>query len=125
MSMQLLVHSKLRPAMVVVAAALMIAAAARPTVQMFQPRSVSVVNMLSDRKLIVHCRSKDDDLGAHVVEVGSELRWVFVPLDATLFWCKLAVEDRRHSFDAYDGLKGDICCRDIHWMTSYPRDQAL
>ncbi|CAN1779584.1 hypothetical protein LINPERHAP1_LOCUS14784 [Linum perenne] len=54
--------------------------------------------------LIVHCRSKNDDLKAHCVPTGSNISWSFeYAYILTLFWCKLAMQDKCIHFDAYDG----------------------
>ncbi|CAI0542444.1 unnamed protein product [Linum tenue] len=76
---------------------------AQPSIQEL---TVHVANKLSNKILIVHCRSKDDDLGALVVEIGAEMSWRFEGLGETLFWCSLAVEDKRLSFVAY--YEGDM-----------------
>ncbi|CAL1414926.1 unnamed protein product [Linum trigynum] len=85
--------------MVVVLATIMVIMA-RPSVQ----DTVSITNLLSDKILIVHCRSKDDDLGDHGVAIGDSFSWSFEPnvFGGTLFWCNLAVEDKRISFKAYE-----------------------
>ncbi|CAI0427451.1 unnamed protein product [Linum tenue] len=77
---------------------------ARPSIQ----DSVYVTNKLRDKMLMVHCRSKDDDLGAHGLAVGESFEWSFDPswLGETLFWCSLAVEDKCLSFVAY--YEGDM-----------------
>ncbi|CAI0394808.1 unnamed protein product [Linum tenue] len=66
--------------------------------------SVTITNHLTQKVLIVHCRSKDNDLGAHAVDVGATIHWSFGPnlFGGTLFWCKLAVQDKRISFVAYE-----------------------
>ncbi|CAI0396665.1 unnamed protein product [Linum tenue] len=69
---------------------------------------VDIKNALSaGKRLIAHCRSKDDDIGAQVIEEGSSLHWSFEAVSETLFWCNLAVEDRRLSFTVYDRSSGD------------------
>ncbi|CAL1414922.1 unnamed protein product [Linum trigynum] len=71
---------------------------------------VQVSNQLSSKILIAHCRSKDDDLGARVIIVGKDTGWSFEAdiSGVTLFWCNLAVEDKRLSFTAFDGdMYGD------------------
>ncbi|CAI0394850.1 unnamed protein product [Linum tenue] len=74
--------------------------------------TVQVINQLSSKVLIVHCASKDDDLGAHAVEINVAFQWSFNTIQvggATLFWCNVAVEDKRLSFVAYDqGLKNSF-----------------
>ncbi|CAN1278307.1 S-protein homolog 21 [Linum perenne] len=62
-----------------------------------------VANNLSSKLiLIVHCHSGDDDLKAHTVAYGSEYSWNFGMniWGSTLFWCNLAVQDKRLSFVA-------------------------
>ncbi|CAI0394837.1 unnamed protein product [Linum tenue] len=78
----------------------MIIIMARPSVQV----TVNITNQLTQKILIVHCRSKDDDLGAHAVAVGESIHWSFRDnfFGGTHFWCKLAVEDKRISFAAYE-----------------------
>ncbi|CAL1358795.1 unnamed protein product [Linum trigynum] len=79
----------------------MIIFAPRPSVQ----EIVYVANNVTDGKaVIVHCQSGDDDLGGFAVAVGYRIHWQFSPnlFGGTLFWCKLAFEDRRASFVAYD-----------------------
>ncbi|CAI0394811.1 unnamed protein product [Linum tenue] len=110
---------------------------ARPSVSI--PSSVNITNQLSEKILIVHCQSKDTDLGAHALAVGASFHWSFGTnfFGGTLFWCKLAVENRRISFVAYkeyydvfgrwlvcdDGLYGTPKDRPVflkaQWMRPY------
>ncbi|CAN1779574.1 Self-incompatibility protein S1 [Linum perenne] len=63
---------------------------------------VHVTNKLtSNRTLIAHCGSKNDDIRAIAITVGSSIDWSFEPNLSTLFWCNLAVEDKRLSFTAF------------------------
>ncbi|CAN1805384.1 hypothetical protein LINPERHAP1_LOCUS24255 [Linum perenne] len=55
--------------------------------------------------LILHCQSGDDDLHARVIPVGSEFTWLFTLTGGTLFWCDLAVQDKRVHIDVVDGEK--------------------
>ncbi|CAN1190427.1 S-protein homolog 28 [Linum perenne] len=82
-----------------------------PSIQYFE--RVSITNNLTGLALIAHCHSKDDDLGAHVVSVGSDLSWSFDMSGKTLFACHLAVQDKRIHFVAYKdmGRFRDTC----HW----------
>ncbi|CAN1779581.1 Self-incompatibility protein S1 [Linum perenne] len=77
-----------------------------------------VTNSISDNLvLIVHCQSKDDDLRATRVPVGSELKWRFSPaiFASTLFWCNVAVRDKRLSFAAYEELEPNVYPRAVYW----------
>ncbi|CAN1805393.1 Self-incompatibility protein S1 [Linum perenne] len=73
--------------------------------------TVHVTNCLSSNlTLIVHCHSKDDDLKARGIPPGLETSWSFVPnfiFHVTLFWCNLAVQDKRLSFVAYQQGRDD------------------
>ncbi|CAL1363684.1 unnamed protein product [Linum trigynum] len=57
------------------------------------------------KALIIHCASADDDLGARAVNAGEVYSWHFEDnwqvLRNALFWCNLALEDERVSFQAY------------------------
>ncbi|CAN0927752.1 S-protein homolog 74 [Linum grandiflorum] len=69
---------------------------------MARDMTVGVKNGLSSElAVIVHCQSKNDDLKAHVVQVGSQIQWSFGFYFATLFWCDLALQDKRLSFNAF------------------------
>ncbi|CAI0436571.1 unnamed protein product [Linum tenue] len=67
---------------------------------------VHIVNELSDPKavLLVHCKSKDDDLGVHYVTVDNEYTWRFKPdvIKETMYWCYLAYNNRHVAFEAYN-----------------------
>ncbi|CAN0862944.1 S-protein homolog 21 [Linum grandiflorum] len=93
---------------------ILIIMAACPSAQ----ESVIITNKLSSKALIVHCRSKDTDLGAHVVSIGSDLAWSFddAIFGTTLFWCHLAVGDKRLHFTAYEDLRGFP--GRTHWMVN-------
>ncbi|CAN1190431.1 S-protein homolog 2 [Linum perenne] len=80
---------------------ILIISGAGPSIQ--DDEKVSIKNQLSNGALIVHCHSGDDDLGAHLVSVGSDWSWSFSDemFGNTLYWCHLAVHDRRIRFNAY------------------------
>ncbi|CAL1414912.1 unnamed protein product [Linum trigynum] len=72
--------------------------------------TVSVANKLSSKKaVIVHCQSADDDLHGHAVVPDTPYSWSFgASVDAgTLFWCRLAFQDKRLGFTAYHASNGD------------------
>nr|KJB26087.1 hypothetical protein B456_004G224600 [Gossypium raimondii] len=63
-----------------------------------------VVNGLSNgRILLVHCKSKDDDLGIHNLTADTEFTWKFKPnfFGGTLFWCYMAHSNFHAAFDAF------------------------
>ncbi|WCJ38147.1 Plant self-incompatibility protein S1 family [Euphorbia peplus] len=77
---------------------------------------VVVSNELSPSKvLLVHCKSKNDDLGIHNLSKNQNFTWKFHPntiIGNTLFWCYTAPDDKSHaSFDAYkESFTLTDCC---------------
>lgn len=66
---------------------------------------IHVVNGLTNAQtLLVHCKSKDNDLGEHDLNGGTEYNWTFRVnfWDTTLFWCYLQKPDgKSSSFEAF------------------------
>ncbi|CAN1269889.1 S-protein homolog 24 [Linum perenne] len=63
--------------------------------------------------MMIHCKSKDDDLGTHYIDDGKEYTWQFRPkvaFDNTQFSCYVApLRVARHvQFDAYVNNKFKI-----------------
>ncbi|CAI0459046.1 unnamed protein product, partial [Linum tenue] len=56
-------------------------------------------------QLLVHCKSKEDDLGLHYIAVNDEFQWHFrnEVFKQTLFWCRLQPSHniRAAAFEAY------------------------
>ncbi|CAI0394852.1 unnamed protein product [Linum tenue] len=75
--------------------------------------------------LIVHCRSKDDDLGAHGLEIDAGFSWSFQAMVSTLFWCNLAVEDKRVSFQAFVNGKTYVAYLDVRDSGVYDGDNLF
>ncbi|KAE8659936.1 hypothetical protein F3Y22_tig00116959pilonHSYRG00018 [Hibiscus syriacus] len=76
------------------------------SIEDFWDRSVGVTirNDLENRKdLIIHCKSKDDDLGVHVLSYKESYDFRFVPhlLGRTLFFCRMTWNGKSHWFDVY------------------------
>ncbi|CAL1375883.1 unnamed protein product [Linum trigynum] len=86
---------------------------AHPSTQMI---TIDVKNELCSLNVIAHCQSKDDDLRAQVLDTGSVLSWNFTArygVGATVFWCNLAVRDKRLSFTAFNA---DNDKNDMYWV---------
>ncbi|KAK9103605.1 hypothetical protein Sjap_020859 [Stephania japonica] len=83
---------------------------------------VRVMNRLGHGKRVnVHCKSKDDDIGNRVLADGEELGWHFyVNFDfSTLFFCDVQWDTGTwYHFDAYnaDSSFFDRCGTDCVWM---------
>ncbi|KAE9587765.1 putative plant self-incompatibility S1 [Lupinus albus] len=68
--------------------------------------------------LTVHCKSKDDDLGVHVLKYDEEYKFQFEPsfLQNTLFFCGFTWDSKLHWFDIYDQDRDVTECRpDCKW----------
>jgi hypothetical protein len=99
---------------------------------------VNIVNQLShNKRLFVHCKSKDDDLGPHHVQ--SKDRFVFRFVEnfywaTTLFWCSMSKDRKSYaSFDVFwsadnheknknFNLQGLTGTREIIWLV---RDDGI
>ncbi|XP_023520577.1 S-protein homolog 1-like [Cucurbita pepo subsp. pepo] len=65
---------------------------------------IHVVNGLSKLGLLVHCQSKDDDLGYHrLLNHGDDYQWNFKVSfwGSTLYWCKLETPQAYVSFESF------------------------
>ncbi|CAN1195917.1 S-protein homolog 5 [Linum perenne] len=69
--------------------------------------------------LMVHCKSKEDDLGAHFVPVNNEYQWRFRRnlVKETLYWCHLvATNNRASTFDVFNNhLKNYEVSNNLYW----------
>lgn len=97
---------------------------------------VRVFNDMKNReKLFIHCKSRDNDLGLHNLNVGRQLTWKFREnlWSSTLFWCYIRNQNRHVSlevFNAYDPnlyykCKGLECIWSIREDGIYVRNKAL
>ncbi|KAJ0035194.1 hypothetical protein Pint_25287 [Pistacia integerrima] len=62
--------------------------------------------------LKIHCKSRDDDLGEHVLSYRQSFGFHFWNniFDTTLFYCNMSWNEASHSFDIYDELRDDDYC---------------
>ncbi|KAJ8747306.1 hypothetical protein K2173_013089 [Erythroxylum novogranatense] len=70
--------------------------------------SVTIYNQMKDgSNFTVHCKSKDDDLGSHVVQVGSPYEWKFRVnfFATTLFFCDAYWKDKSIGFNGYEAKR--------------------
>ncbi|XP_062104481.1 S-protein homolog 5-like [Humulus lupulus] len=67
------------------------------------PEEVVILNNLGDFDLSVHCKSKDDDLGVHILRLNDTYSFRFKRnfWDTTLFFCGFRWADQFHWFDIY------------------------
>lgn len=92
--------------------------------QFFIHNTVRVINDLGKgSSLSIHCYSKDDDLGLHVLANGQFTEWSFknnIGL-TTLFWCNIKYSYRGYivikSFDAFKAKKELYRCSQRCWRS--------
>lgn len=88
--------------------------------------TVEIYNRLGDgNDLAVHCQSKDDDLGPHVLPNSANFKIRFRPswTNTTLFYCKLQWQGTSLTFDVYAYQRDFIRCRD--WCYWEVRQQGV
>ena len=70
---------------------------------------VNILNEMTASTLNVHCKSKDDDLGEHVLRVGDNYNWSFKEnfWITTLFWCRFSSKYGQVSGDVFWTAKWD------------------
>ncbi|KAK8572425.1 hypothetical protein V6N12_028478 [Hibiscus sabdariffa] len=83
---------------------------------------VLIYNDLTQGKdLIVHCKSKDDDLGVRHIAYGNNFEFHFRPtfLRRTLFHCTFQWDTVTHRFDIYVQVRDYFVCRHCVWKVGF------
>ncbi|CAL0304032.1 unnamed protein product [Lupinus luteus] len=68
--------------------------------------------------LMIHCKSRDDDLGVHVLKYDEEWKFQFQINfhQSTLFFCGFTWDGTLHWFDIYDWSRDkSVCTPDCKW----------
>src|ERR1044072_44058 len=72
-------------------------------------------NLEGGLDLTIHCKSRDDDLGVHVLHTSETFEWSFTPnfWGTTLFYCSFQWQGAPSIlwFDIFDGSRDDNCHR--------------
>ena len=79
---------------------------------------VRVTNTLDGRlDLTLHCKSKDDDLGAQHLHYGETFEFSFRPrfIGNTQFFCIFQWQGACHWFDIYIETRDTNLCKDCNW----------
>ncbi|KAJ9687214.1 hypothetical protein PVL29_015892 [Vitis rotundifolia] len=87
---------------------------------MLRKTHVRLTNLLGEgSSLTIHCKSKDDDLGVHVLPFKGSFEWSFKPnffVKNTLFFCNIQWQGKSMYFNSYDeerDLEG--CGKYCYW----------
>ncbi|KAL9812239.1 S-protein 29 [Arabidopsis thaliana] len=84
----------------------------------FAKTVVTVTNNISPQTtLTISCRSKDDDLGEHLLLHGQAFLWKFRPswFRTTLFTCKFLWNNNVKWFDTYRSDRDQGHCYSCNW----------
>lgn len=79
---------------------------------------VRVTNMLKGKmNLQIHCKSKNDDLGKHVIPYTKHYEFSFIPniFLRTLFFCSFVSNNQLHWFDIFVGGRDEYCSNLCPW----------
>lgn len=80
---------------------------------------VSISNSLKHGgDLTIHCKSKDDDLGVHLLRHGQSISWNFGRnlFGNTLFYCSFQWNDDLRWFDIYRQIRDSEKCTSCYWF---------
>ncbi|GFP91821.1 hypothetical protein PHJA_001326100 [Phtheirospermum japonicum] len=85
--------------------------------------AVYVNNRLDPKSpsLKIHCASKNDDLGNHIIYAGREYSWTFCEnfLPTTLFFCHLWWGSKQKAFEAFKETWFELKPLNFYWY-AYP-----
>ena len=84
----------------------------------FWPRTdLTMTNNLGGPVLTVHCKSKDDDLGVHMVAAKTDYHFSFQPniWKTTLFFCSFQWNDQVKQFDIFDAPRDQDDGYKFYW----------
>lgn len=78
--------------------------------------TVTTINKMAGPVLSVHCKSKDDDLGAHILQPDGSYSFTFRPnvFGTTLFTCIFQWTET-HNFAIFDFHRDGNRCTDCRW----------
>jgi len=75
-------------------------------------------NLEGKEDLNIHCKSKSDDLGLHLLHINQTYNWDFGTnfFGGTLFFCSFQWNNGRLLYlDVYDETRDYSLCSDCHW----------
>ncbi|CAH8300737.1 unnamed protein product [Eruca vesicaria subsp. sativa] len=69
--------------------------------------TVTMTNKLGGPLLTVHCKSKENDLGVHMVAANTDYFFTFQPniWKSTLFFCSFQWNNQVKQFDIFDAMR--------------------
>ncbi|XP_068501325.1 S-protein homolog 2-like [Phaseolus vulgaris] len=79
---------------------------------------IEMMNFIEKEHLIVHCKDKHHDLGAHTINTGETYSFVVTPnvfAKVTLYFCKFYLGSSSHYFDIYRQDRDNCPGHDCYW----------
>lgn len=84
----------------------------------FASKTYVEINNQLPAKLTVHCKSKEDDLGIHELDIQGQWGFLFRPnfvVENTLFYCSFAWAGQVRYFDIYEQRRDEYRCKNCIW----------
>lgn len=82
----------------------------------YRPVHIKITNKLGNGlDLTLHCKSKEDDRGEHLLHEEKSYSFSFIPniFGSTLFYCSFKWSGQVHRFNIYDGTRDE--CHRCNW----------
>ncbi|CAL9229312.1 unnamed protein product [Arabidopsis halleri] len=82
------------------------------------PLTMVVIHNNNDYLLGVHCKSRDDDHGFHILKKGGLYGWMFYVnfMNSTLYFCGFSQgQVKKGVFDIYKAVRDSSRCRNCTW----------
>ena len=82
---------------------------------------VQMINILQGKNdLQIHCKSKNDDLGVHIIPFNGNYGFEFTPnfFAETLYFCGFKWDENLHWFDIYVHSRDRFCTNVCTWNIS-------
>lgn len=72
---------------------------------------VQIQNLIPDSNILVHCKSKNDDLGDHQLSYNDDFHWKFceATFHNTLYFCHFSWDSQEQVFDVFNETMYDLC----------------
>lgn len=72
---------------------------------------ITITNNIRNSNVLVHCKSKDDDIGDKQLSFNQRFNWKFCAnhFQTTLYFCHFYWESKEQVFDVYNRTMMDVC----------------
>ena len=73
---------------------------------------INVANLIGKEKVLVHCRSKENDIGEKTIGWNESVHWQFcenIVSPSSLYYCHFYLGNREQTFDVFNGVMKHDC----------------